>query len=687
MSGKYIGIFFCTLLMTAVSCNKQRGTEIVLPSNSQKIVHTKAGADPGMLLVKLADVKDLADLQATAGVSAVKPLFVSTPGNEELEREFGLDRWFEAYLEAECDVEDMAAKLSALQSVAVVEYAIEMTRSYEDTQAFYAAESSTKADNDAIFNDPRLGDQWHYINNGSRAFGTHTVAGADVNVKDVWANLTCGDPSIIIAVVDEGVKYSHPDLKANMWSNTREIPNNGIDDDGNGYIDDVYGYNFADGKPEIVWSGPNMSGHGTHVAGTIAAVNNNGIGVCGVAGGSGKNDGCRIMSCQIFGNTGGGSVSVSANAIKYAADNGASIISCSFGYNVRMASDNAYIRSVGSAEIDAIHYFEAHKGNNPVITDGNIAIFAAGNEAHDFAHYPGAFHDIISVSAFGPDFLPTNYTNFGPGCSIAAPGGEVGLCDTWASCVLSTIPSEVPSNFDKKYKTTGADYAYMQGTSMACPHVSGVVALGLSYAKKTGKTYTKDQFKQMILSSTNDIDQRIGKTASKSYVNVILEGGSYIKAHNELALAPFYHNVGTGAIDAWRLMMKVDGTPCLTTKTGELSYMDLTDILGTSSVSLTYLDVEVPQETIDAMGLQKLTPKKASGTNGVPVPSAECYAYEQFGRLYMHATKVGSGKLTLKVVGGGDKIGGGDNPPGGMEIDAHVSVIARPVKSNNGGWL
>lgn len=133
--------------------------------------------------------------------------------------------------------------------------------------------------------------------------------------------------------------------------------------------------------------------------------------------------------------------------------------------------------------------------------------------------------------------------------------------------------------------------------------------------------------------------------------------------------------------------MKVDGTPCLTTKIGELSYMDLTDILGTSSVSLTYLEVNVPQSTIDALGLQKLTPKKASGTNGEPVPSAECYAYEQFGRLYMHATKVGSGKLTLKVVGGGDKIGGGDNPPGGMEIDAEVSVIARPVKSNNGGWL
>ena len=146
------------------------------------------------------------------------------------------------------------------------------------------------------------------------------------------------------------------------------------------------------------------------------------------------------------------------------------------------------------------------------------------------------------MSAFGPDGLPTYYTNYGPGCNISAPGGEAyHVINKWNSMVLSTVPSELPEDGrDGEYNKTGLDYGYMQGTSMACPHVSGVVALALSYAKKLGKTFDRDDFKRMILASVNDIDQRIAATSSKKYAY----------SHADLSMAPYYHQMGTGAIDA-----------------------------------------------------------------------------------------------------------------------------------------
>lgn len=607
-------------------------------------------------LVKFGQVPSESDLSAlqTEGVLSVKPYFTSVKGKEEQEALFGLNRWYEVSLEEGTDLDAAVVSAAELDMVSAVQYNLAYSLSDIDREVVAVPEEFITKGTLLYtnFNDPMMADQWHYINTGKQKYGSGTVAGADVNVKDVWGRLTCGDPDIIVAVVDEGVKYTHPDLKDNMWVNTGEIPGNGVDDDGNSYVDDVYGYNFVSNNANIEWTDPDDSGHGTHCAGTIAAVNNNGRGVAGVAGGTGKKDGCRIMSCQIFEGNGGGSA---ANAIKYAADNGASVISCSFGYRNAMASDNDFMRMAGSAEIEAIQYFEAQK-NNPVL-DGNIAIFAAGNEGQAFAHYPGAFVDIISVSSFGPHFLPAYYTNYGPGCNIAAPGGDMKLKYPEGG-VLSTLVSE----------TSGSDYGYMQGTSMACPHVSGVVALGLSYAKQIGKKFSVSEFKQLILASTDDIDQRIANTTLDGY-------------------AKYYHLMGAGAIDAWRLMMNIEGTPSSTAQIGKKQWIDLSSVLGTSSVSLSYLSVDVPQATIDALGLQTI-----SGTKDAKypaTPSGDCFAYVQFGRLYIHPTKVGSGKFTIKVIGGGDHLGGGDNPPGGMELDREISIIARDVDGGNGtgGWL
>ncbi len=669
-------IFSLALLVAACSKVQENLPEemVVSPRALEtKVVQLSDEYNASAFQVKFETVPNEEMLSAfleKEGVASIEPLFVSRKDRKELEHQFGLDRWYYIELEEGADVHQLVRETAAMAAVSIAEYECYPQKA-SDGIAYPAEEVfATKAIVPGKFNDPMLIDQWHYNNQGSKTYSSTAVKGADVNVKDVWARLTCGDPDIIVAVVDEAVCYSNPDLAANMWMNTGEIPDNGIDDDENGYIDDIYGYNFVDNNANINWENANDSGHGTHCAGTIAAVSNNNRGVAGIAGGSGKGDGCRIMSCQIFSGKRGGSTS---RAIKYAADNGASVISCSYGFSTKFVSDNNYIQQVGSAEVDAIHYFEACK-NNPVL-NGNIAIFAAGNENNNYAHYPGAFYDIVSVAAFGPDFLPTYYTNYGPGCNICAPGGEVGhLTGTreqyQKSMVLSTLPKDI----------AGSDYGYMQGTSMACPHVSGVVALALSYAKQLGKTFTVQEFKEMILSSTDDIDQRIASTAKKTY----LKGWSIA----DLELAPYYHQMGTGAIDAWRLMMHIEGTPSSTAQTGRAQWIDLTPLLGTSSTSLTYLSIEADSATIDSMGLEAVSP--VSDAKNPAVMDASGKAYIQFGRLYIHPTQIGSGKFIIRAVGGGSALGGGNNPPGGMEITRVLSVISREAANGgngNGGWL
>lgn len=649
--------FFAAAMVCACAVVDEK--DVQMPSGAAgdpmtKVVGLSEEVDGRTFLVKFDVPQDEASLKETGlrnGLSFSR-LFRNTPGKEALEAEFGLDRWYVAALEGDVVLADAVSRMAEMSSVSLVQYN-SIARKASDcvVYPFEDDEPDTKA-TASSFNDPDLKYQWHYDNQGNASIATSARKGADINVTDVWSELTCGDPSIIVAVVDEGVKHSHPDLKDNMWVNEGEIAGNGIDDDGNGYIDDVHGYNFVTDGP-VEWTADGNSGHGTHCAGTIAAVNNNGVGVAGVAGGSGSNDGCRIMSCQIFSGREGGTVMQSVNAIKYAADMGASIISCSFGYTAAFPSDDAYIKSQGSAEIDAVHYFEACRNNT--VLDGNIAIFASGNDAHDYAHYPGAFHDIISVTAFGPDNLPTHYTNYGPGCNIAAPGGEAYLppWKSYKALVLSTVPSELVTNGEAS-SSKGNDYGYMQGTSMACPHVSGVVALALSYAKKIGKTFERDRFKDMIITSANDMDQYLKGT--KSYVG-----------RADLNLAPFYHKLGTGSLDAWLLMMQIEGIPSLTAEIGRKQWLDLSAYFGTASTSLTYLGLEVSDAGRESLGLAE-------------------EPYIEYGRLYIHPTKPGSAKITIKAVGGGDEVGGGDNV-GGMEISQEVSVIARSFVSENGGWL
>ncbi len=648
MSEKKIIPVLLAAAAMAVSCTENLSEPVAPPVESAKVINTKGPDFSNEILVKFSSVPDEVTLQElkSLGAAGIERTLPSTKGKEELEARFGLDRWYTVTLEDESAAERITAKAASMKAVTAVQYGLTYKKA-SDCISYPAEPAALTKAVSGTFNDPMLIDQWHYKNTGNASIATSVYKGADINVSRVWSEITCGDPDIIVAVIDEGVKYSHPDLKENMWVNTKES-SNGADSDGNNYVDDVHGYNFVDNGP-ITWDAPGDSGHGTHCAGTIAAVNNNGTGVCGVAGGSGKKDGVKIMSCQIFSNDRGGSSSITAKAIKYAADMGASIISCSFGYKGgTFKSDGAY-KKPNSLEYEALKYFEATKNND--IIGGGLAIFASGNDGDPYATYPGALNDVISVSAFAPDFLPTYYTNYGPGCNIVAPGGEAYLKPFTSSkaMVLSTMPSEITDD--------NSHYGYMQGTSMACPHVTGVAALGLAYAKQLGKKFTLQEYKEMILASANDFEAKLASGKKDHTSNV----------PRKINLADYRKQMGTGSIDTWRLMMKIEGTPCLTAAAGKNQWIDLSEAFGTASVNLTYLGVEFDEADTEEIGLAEAP-------------------YIKYGRLYIHPTKIGSAKFNITAVGGGTEVGGED-AIGGMEISQEISVVVRPHKSENGGWL
>lgn len=628
-----------------------------------KAVNTSEDAQEGNLLLLLDEA--LADRLAEGasdeefdavceelGVSNIERIFPLS--DDALARNHRLHRWYKVTFPESRPLEVAAAKLSLLGSVNLVQYNTKLHKF--ETGPVHSWEPMTKGygELNLPFNDPMLSDQWHYINNEDLSVCPTVREGADVGVKNAW-NLTAGDPRIIVAICDEGVKYTHPDLAPNMWVNEDEIPDNDIDDDGNGYIDDIHGYNFLNPVEikdvekilDITWGKPGDNGHGTHVAGTVAAVNNNGMGVCGVAGGTGNGDGVRLMSCQLFAGSGTATVDGRARSYKYAADNGACILQCSFGVTAGTYTSDSHYEEVYSVERDALAYF-MNKPNCDAV-DGNIVIYASGNDASALAGYPAAYHEYISVSAIGPDYLPTTYTNYGPGCNISAPGGDVSLNQLstgYRAQILSTVPDEV--------EMFGTDYGYMQGTSMACPHVSGVVALGLSYALKLGKSYTYDEYLAMVYSSVNDLDYLIETSRKQAY-------------GIDFDITPMKGGMGTGAIDAWRLLMQVEGTPSMTVKKGELAKLSLQEHFGGSAANLTYTDIYIDDVSREMLGLE-----------GEP--------YIKNGKLFIKCTKTGSAKLRVTAISGGSEVGGGA-VIGGTEFTKEISILSRDIAAVNGGWL
>jgi hypothetical protein len=451
----------------------------------------------------------------------------------------------------------------------------------------------------------------------------------DINVKDAWQYCT-GDPSIIVAVIDEGVDYTHEDLKANMWVNKGEIADNGIDDDGNGYTDDVHGYNHCAGG-KLSWD----DDHGTHVAGTVAAVNNNGKGVCGVAGGDGSGNGVRIMSSQLLSGSVKGDYTTSSLAIKYAADNGAVIAQCSWGYDAEEGDSDAKYRKYTGVEFDAIRYFQGVKNSD--VLDGGLVIFAAGNDDFNHSGYPAGYRDFISVAATGCDGMPAYYTNYGPGVNICAPGGDQKIHGN-AGGVLSTLPNN--------------RYGYKQGTSMACPHVSGVAALGLSYAKKLGKRFSLEEFTSMLLLSTNNIEPILATNAEMQF--------------------KYSGMMGTGSIDALRMLMNVEGVPCVAVTRGSLNMIDLRPYLGDGTLDIVIYD------NLDSSTIMSNEDKAKLGVSNGPRISSN--------KLLITCDKAGHGFIEVSCIVGG-KEAGSDDTMGGRVSTKRLAIIVRDSHATNGGWM
>jgi subtilisin family serine protease len=420
-------------------------------------------------------IKTLDNVHQRFSVNGLKRVFAPAGKFEQKHRKHGLHLWYEVSIDQKASVLQAIEAYRGLPQILISEPVHKMVlidadpKSYK--QVVYHPESNVKATLPGPSNDPRFTDQWHYNNTGQ----TGGKPGADISLVKAWG-IETGKSDVVVAVIDEGAQYDHPDLAANMWVNADEIPGNGVDDDNNGYIDDIHGYGFVNDGPIPVGN------HGTHTSGTVAAVSNNGVGVAGVAGGSGTGDGVRIMSCAVFGNgTGGGFV----NAFIYAADNGAVISQNSWGARVPDAADQAVL--------DAIDYFIAEagtdeNGNQVGLMKGGIAIFSAGNSNTNGRFYPGAYEPTLSVSSTNHKDIKASYSTFGDWVDIAAPGGETG--PMLAQGVLSTLSNN--------------QYGYFQGTSMACPHVSGVAALVVS--KFGGPGFTPEILRDKLIRGTDYID-------------------------------------------------------------------------------------------------------------------------------------------------------------------------------------
>jgi subtilisin family serine protease len=346
-----------------------------------------------------------------------------------------------------------------LGSGVTVEQAIQRLRANPNVEY---AEPNYYVHMDIVPNDPRFPEMWGLRNTGQ----TGGVAGADIDAVLAW-NVSTGSPNVVVGDIDTGCDYNHPDLAANIWTNPGEIPGNGIDDDGNGYVDDVHGYDFAnnDGDPF------DDNGHGTHTAGTIAAVGDNGIGVVGVGWST------KVMCIKFLDSGGSGTYEAATLAVDYSTNMGVALTSNSWGGS---GFSQTLYDAVSRANVAGIP-FVAAAGNNG--TDNDVT-----------PYYPTNFDqvNVISVAATDSSDLKASFSDWGATTvDLAAPGVDV----------LSTLP--------------GNSYGLLSGTSMATPHVSGVLAL----MKAVAPNVPLAQLKAKLLSSVDPNAAMNGKCVSNGRLN------------------------------------------------------------------------------------------------------------------------------------------------------------------------
>ncbi|MEN9528522.1 MAG: hypothetical protein RI932_395 [Pseudomonadota bacterium] len=398
------------------------------------------------LKLKSGDVRKLSDGAATAdvvglggvSVSSVKPKSETRAMLKKILKDLGSATQAFDLITAEVNVQDGRELAEVLSNL-------------NRTPGVLFSEPNAQIRAIAQPNDPRMGELW-----GLRAIKAPTV----------WQHRTGGN-NITVAVIDTGVDLNHADLKENLWRNPGEIPRNNIDDDGNGFIDDVYGWNFVSDNN----SPQDIHGHGTHCAGTIAAKGNNGIGVVGV------NWDAQLMSIKVLDDFGIGSADTTYRGLLYALSHGARVLSNSWG---TPGSSALFAKAISLAqEKDA------------------LVVAAAGNESSPQALYPAylttVYPNVLSVASSEQNSDISSFSNYGDGVDIAAPGGRI----------LSTVPDNA--------------YQIFSGTSMATPHVAGAAALlWNSFPNKS-----MEEIKAALLNGSDYIPKYEGKIAGARHLNLL----------------------------------------------------------------------------------------------------------------------------------------------------------------------
>ena len=630
---RYLPIVAAATLL--VGCANENLTTTTLDNNPTTVVVPES-ATAGEVLIKFsAEMEAILDETMTRsageatrsgipstdevldilGAYSFERVFPVDTRNEARTREAGLHLWYIVRFDEGEDMQRAFERLSRLGEVDKLQCNRTIERAYNpnaNPMFISCAEADSRMTTRATewpFNDPEIYRQWCYINDGTAPFASEragVLAGSDAGCAEAW-ELCTGDEDIIVAVMDEAVMWSHPDLADNIWVNEGEELYAGKDADGNGYIDDRYGYNFVRNTGITSWTSNGSTGHGTHVAGTIAAVNDNGIGVAGIAGGGKGKRGVKIMTIQLFDGYNACTLAMEARAMKYAADNGAVILQCSWGYNSAKANmimgytpgpaTEEEWAALYPLEKEALDYFINYAGSPNGVIDGGIAIFASGNEYAAQSSFPAAYSKCISVAAVAADYTPASYSNYGSEVWLCAPGGDL---EYYGTPGMSDDAYDANGTLKEQgaiYSTLVIDgvagYGYYEGTSMACPHVSGIAALGLAYAKQQHRHFTSEEFRELMYTSARDIEEYfVGEKLY--YMRHESAGATPIKMN----LAEYRGKMGRLA-DAGALLKAIEGggrdmrIPNICIAPNETTTLNLGDYLTEKATSVEVVNSEV----------------------------------------------------------------------------------------------